>query len=139
MATFIVEEDEILPEDTLFTGRLEGIEPREIEFTDKKTGEIRSFTKLTWRFTVTEGQYSGKTVRGETDTRLTANSVNPFFNWSCALLKRTIPVGTGIDPEDLIGLPCQFSVTHVLSKDKTRKFANVDCVLQAEDNSSVPF
>lgn len=138
MATYKVEEEQILPEDTPFRARLESVTEEEIPYTDKKTGEKKSFTKLKWKFEITDGEYAGKYAYGDTDARLVASTYNKFYTWSCALLNRTLDLGQGVDPEDLTSLPCEITVVHVPNKDKSRVFANVDEVMHAGD-SGIPF
>lgn len=123
--------DLTLPEDTLFRATLIEIKPKEINWNDKKTGEAKSKTLLDWWFEVTsEGKYKGRKVRAECEARLTNHPDNRFHNWAETLLGRQIPVGVGVDTDDLVGLPCEISIRHEADrKDASKKYERVDEIL----------
>lgn len=112
-----------LPEDVLFFGKLNSVTVRTVEFTrkkdggGKKAGEMDSFDKWVWEYEVTEGDYTGQRAWGETEDSLNnleearGNSklVRP---WAETLLNRTLSIGEDFDTDQVIGLPCKFTVSH---------------------------
>lgn len=113
--TFVVQDapDLTIPEETFVRARLENIELREFSWNDKKTGERKEGSNLEWTFEVTaEGTYKGRKVRGRTGTEINNRDGNRFRNWAETLLGRELPVGMGIDADDLIGLSCEITVKH---------------------------
>ena len=112
-----------LPEDTLFVGKLNAVEVRTINFVLKKdvgtrkAGEASSFDKWVWEFEVTEGAYTGDRAWGETEDELNnleeargnSHLVRP---WAETLLGRQITIGEDFDTDQVVGLPCKFTVSH---------------------------
>jgi hypothetical protein len=130
---FVVQEAKFipLPEDEFFRARLERIELREFDFTDKKTGEKKNASNLEWTFEITaEGEYKGRKVRGRTSSDLTVDESNRFRTWAETLLGRALPIGMGIDEDDLVGLSCELTVRHEADrKDPAKKWERVDEIL----------
>lgn len=111
------EPDRTIPEDTILRGVLEEVSEKDIEWTDKGTGEKKSATLLQWWFRITDkrddGLYEGRKVRAECDARLTNHPGNRFRNIAEALIGRELALGTEIDPQDdLVGLPADLTVSH---------------------------
>lgn len=118
-----------LPEDTIFEGKLNSVTVRTIEFTlkkdrgNKKAGEKDSFNKWVWEFEITDGEYAGLKAWGETEDELNnleeqrGNSklVRP---WAETLLGRQIQIGEDFDTDQIVGLPCKFTVTHEEARPK---------------------
>lgn len=84
----------------------------------KKKGDKDSFTKWKWEFKVTDGEYAGMKLYGETEDRLTNREDNLVRQWSETLLNATIEVGQGLNTDDLIGLPCIVTVRHEEPREK---------------------
>jgi hypothetical protein len=128
--TFVVQEAKYiaLPEDTFFRARLEKIDYREFEWTDRKSGETKKGSNLDWTFEITQaGEFQGRKVRGRTRAELTADDGNRFRNWAETLLGRELPIGMGIDEDDLVGLSCELTVRQEPDrKDPERKWERVD-------------
>lgn len=133
--TFITEDepDLTLPEDMIFRARLIEIKPKLIEWKDKQTGEAKSRNMLEWWFEVlSDNQYKGRKVKAECEAKITNHPSNRFRAWSQVLLDREIPVGMGIDVDDLTGLACELTVRHEKSKtDASKIFERVDEILPA--------
>lgn len=105
--------DLTIPEDFPLRAQLKEINHREFNWTDKKTGEDRTGANLEWWFQVTaEGKYNGRKVKGRTDAELTNNERDKFGRWARTLLGRELPIGMGLDTDDLIGLSCDLTVRH---------------------------
>jgi hypothetical protein len=111
-----------LPEQTVFDGQLLACEAINVPFTYKKgprEGQPGSFDKWEWTFVVNApGQeYDGLEVKGSTEPRITdATETDGFLMlarpWVEALLGRPIQVGEDVDTDDLLALPCKFTVRH---------------------------
>jgi hypothetical protein len=130
------EEDLTLPEETFFRMRVTDIQTEDVPYTDKKTGEAKSFRKMTWWFEVTEqGKYVGRSLKGELtgpNAKLSSHPNNKFRQWAEAILDRDIPVGFQLSRDDLIGLQCKVSVRHEKGwKDPSQVFEVVDEVVPA--------
>ena len=112
-----------LPEDVLFFGKLNSVTVRTIEFTrrkdggGKKAGEADSFDKWVWEYEITEGEFTGQRAWGETEDELN-NLEEPRGNsklvrpWAETLLNRALTVGEDFDTDQVVGLPCKFTVSH---------------------------
>jgi hypothetical protein len=109
-----------LPEDELFVGKLDAVTVRTIEGISKKPGKPDrpySFDLWVWEFSITEGEHAGMKAWGETEGELNnleepkgrAALVRP---WAETLLGRTIEIGEDFDTDQVLGLPCKFTVTH---------------------------
>lgn len=132
---FEVEKSTQLPAGVLLKARLDTFDVKEIPFTDKKTGEQKSFNKIEWIFKIIDGEFSGKEVRGETGAYLTDHPENKFRNWSEALLNRSLDLGFVLDETDLLGGTALITVKYVEDrKDSDKKWPRVDDVIAlAED------
>ncbi len=141
--TYTVEEqpDLTIPEDTICRAKIEEISEKTIEWVDKRTKEDKSADLLLWWFLVTSGDYTGRRIKGECRAQITNHPDNQFHNWAEAALGRELPVGTGIDPEDLLGLPVDITVRHRPDKNDSKKFwEEVDEVMPVSGfDSEVPF
>lgn len=129
-------EEGLIPEDTLLPAKLVKIEDKTIKWTDKDTQEKKEAEILEWSFLVTSGQYSGQTVTGSCDPRLSNHESNRFRQWVEGVLGRELAVGEDIDTDDLIGLTAEITVFH-----KERKgtiYVNLADVIAA-DPTDVPF
>lgn len=124
---FEVQHQVDLPEGELLKARLVELESKEIPKKDPKPGEASSFTKLVWKFEVTEqGDYNGKQVRVETSAFLSDSPHNQFGNFARALLRGELPVGTVLSEEDLVGLSCFIEIAYVPDRlDKSKKWPRV--------------
>lgn len=125
-----------LPAGKLMRAKLQDLSTREVPYTDKKTGEQTSFTKLNWIFEITEqGDFFGKTVRAETSAFLSDSPHNVFNNWAKALLQRDLMQGQVLSESDLIGLPCEITVKYEEDRrDSSKKWARVADVYKLEEN-----
>lgn len=109
-----------VPEEVLLPAKLNAVTVRTVEFTYKKgerAGQPGSFDLWRWEFEVTDGDYTGLKLYGETEDELNnleeprgrAKLVRP---WAETLLGRQIPIGEEFDTDDVVGLPCQITVKH---------------------------
>jgi len=101
-----------LPEDTLFPGILASVSTRTINYNDKKTGEAKSFDKWEWVFEISEGEYSGLNGYGETESYMSTRDDNKVRQWAETLRDMPFEIGDGLDTDELVGLPCMFTVLH---------------------------
>ena len=109
-----------LPEQTVFDGQLLSCEQINVPFTYKqgpKTGQKGSFDKWEWVFAVTTPGYDDLEVKLSTEPRITdASETDGFLSLARpaveALLGRPIAVGEEVDTDDLLALPCKFTVRH---------------------------
>lgn len=139
------EKDLTLPEDSIHRARLEEIKLRTYEFT--KDGETKEAQKLEWWWEITSTRmgpdYIGRKVKGECHPRLTNRPDNQFRNWAEALLGRSIPVGMGLDTDDLIGLEADIAIGHRADrKNPDKKWEFVSGVITADgysQDSEPPF
>lgn len=131
---FQVEHQVEIPTNTLLRASLKDLEVKEIPFTDRKTGEQKSFTKLNWIFEITQqGEFQGKTVRAETSAFLSDHPENKFRSWAEALLNRPIGLGDVLNEQDLIGLPALITVGYEADrKDPSKKFRRVEDVMSLD-------
>ncbi len=132
---FEVEKSRALPAGELLKARLEKFDVQEIEYTDRKTNEKKSFKKIEWIFKIVDGEYQGKEVRGETSAYLTDHPDNKFRNWSEALLGRSLDLGDVLDESDLEGGSVLITVKYVTDrKDEEKKWPRVDDVIPLGDD-----
>jgi len=116
--TFTTEDapDLTLPEDSIHRAQLQEIKLKEINWTDRKTGEPKSSQLLEWWWEITSStsgdEYVGRKVKGETDAKLTNHPRNKFRMFAEALLGRDIPVGMAVDTDDLTGLTAEIVIGH---------------------------
>lgn len=109
-----------LPEDVLLPAQLLSVTEEEIPYTiksGKRAGEQGTFRKWTWEFKITDGEYAGLHAWGATEAGLSTldepkGSLKLAKPWSETLLNTELPVGYELDTDDLLGLPCQITVSH---------------------------
>jgi hypothetical protein len=101
-----------LPAHTPFPAMLEAVEEKEIPYTDRVTGEKRTFTKWEWVFQIVEGEYAGLSAYGDTEGKLTTHPDNLVRQWAEVLRDAPFGIGEGLNTDDLLGLPCVISVRH---------------------------
>jgi hypothetical protein len=95
-------------EDTLPTGvplraKVVSVEEKTINYTDKSTGEPKSFKKLNWKFALTD--HDDKWVWGDTDNFISGHQRNVLKKWIEAIRRSPLKPGDTLDITDLIGLP----------------------------------
>jgi hypothetical protein len=136
--TFVTEDepDLTIPEDTLVRAKLVDIKPKTINWNDRKTGEAKSRNMLEWWFEVTDSRFPGRDggtrkIKGECDAKISNHPGNKFRAWAETLLGREIPVGMGIDTDDILGLACDITVVHEKSSkaNDDRVFERLDQVI----------
>lgn len=128
--------ESLIPEDTLLPAELTSVKEETVNYKDKKTGEAKSFDKLTWTFKITGGDYADQTIRGECDPRLSNHENNTFRQWIEGMLGRELAVGEDIDTDDLVGLMCEITAKH--REVNGNIYVNVAEVLPA-DPDDTPF
>lgn len=131
-------EDRTIPEDVVPV-LLKDIKYESIPYKDKRTGEAKSFEKLTWIFTIPSGEYEGRGLRGETNTKMNTGAGNKFRQWAETLLGQQIPAGAKFDTDQVIGLQAKALVKHRTDKNNPEiKYAEIDELLPNDDGDS-PF
>jgi hypothetical protein len=113
--TVIEESNYSLPSEKLFDGELSSVTVRNIKG-DGKNGPF-DFDIWVWEFKVTDGEYKGQKAWGETESKVTTADaqrgrtklVRP---WAETLLGRSLHVGENFHTDQILGLPCKFTVAH---------------------------
>lgn len=140
-ATMREEDKYKLPADTLFSATLLSVKEVTIPYT--KDGEERTFTKWTWEFEITGGQYEGLHAWGDTEDRLTNHPDNRVRQWAETLRGAGFEIGEGLETDDLLGLPCRITVEnkeHVKKNgDKSYLCPVVDVFPASGDDDEPPF
>lgn len=139
--TFEVQHQAEIPEGKLIRAKLDSLEVVTKDFTDKKTGELKEFTKLEWIFKITEdGDMNGMTVRAETSTYLSDHPDNKFRSWAEGLLGRELDLGAVLSVDDLVGLQGLITVRYDPDrKDPSKKWRRVDTVISIGEQGDPPF
>lgn len=135
---FEVQHQVDLPIETLLMARLKELEHKVIPYTDKKTGEQKTFGKLNWLFEVTEqGDFFGKTVRAETSDYFSDSEYNVPNQYATALLQRRLDPGQVLSEGDLIGLSGLITVKYEADRnDASKKWPRVDQVIPLDPASA---
>lgn len=110
-----------LPEDTIFVVALQTVDEIEVKFTHKhgsKAGQPGSFWKWVWTFKITEGEYQGQTIEGNTEPKITnltqkPNNLELPKPWVEQIIGREVPMGEKVDTDSLLGMPCRVTVRHL--------------------------
>lgn len=116
-ATAREEDPYIIPEGVPLNLELQSVEYFSTPYTDKK-GNPRTFEKWNWTFQIVGGEYSGLTVKGASEPKVT-NLTEPTGSlalakpWIEALLGREIALGEEVDTDDYIGLTAVGTVKHL--------------------------
>ena len=128
---FQVEHQVEIPEGPFLRAKLTKLEVATIPYTDRKTGERKEFSKLNWVFEIIEqGDFTGKSVRGESSAFLSDAPHNRFRNWAEALLQRPLDLGQVLNESDLEGLTAYITVKYEVDKnDSSKRWARVDDVI----------
>lgn len=125
--------DLTIPEDTIVRARLKEIKLREFDWTDRQTNEQKHGKALEWWFDVLDDRFPNRSVKGQTDFRVSNHPRNKFRMWAEAILGRELPVGMKIDTDDLTGMVCEISIRHRSDKkDPSKKYEEVDEVMPAD-------
>lgn len=144
--TFTAQEPKFknIPEETIVRGKLMEIKEDHRSGTSTRTGKPYDFKKLIWWFEVQSDDYlkddgTKRRIKGETSNSFEVGSL--FHQWAETLLGRDIPIGLGVDLEDLIGLPADITIRHEADrKDPAKKWERVDMVMPADASSTdIPF
>lgn len=130
------EPDLTIPENTVARARLEKLDHHTFDWTDRQTGEMKTSSKLVWTWRIlstnADGDYAGRTVRGECKAKLSNRDDNRFRAWTEALINQEIPVGMRIDTDDLIGLSADVVIgIEPDRKDPLKKWNRVTDVIPA--------
>lgn len=112
------------PENEYFPARLSKVEERSFEWHQKdfNTKELkydgagqpimRSKTVWRWHFEITDGEFQGDNVNGETENEITTLEDNICRQWAEALLGAEINVGDGFDTDTVLGVGCMVRLAH---------------------------
>lgn len=133
--------DEVLPPDSIVTGKLEEVKIETVEYTDKH-GNPDSFDKAVWWWKITndhrDGEFNGRKVKGECNPEISTHPNNKMRNWIEALLGRSLDAGMRISTDDLVGLTADISIINreAVVKGEDRIFMEVDEVMEASRGPS---
>lgn len=110
-ASTMTNEDEWkLPAETPFPAVLNAVEEKVIPYV--KDGKDKTFTKWSWEFEITDGEYSGLRAWGDSEDRLTNHPENKVRQWAETLRGSKYEIGEGLDTDDLLGLHCVITVAN---------------------------
>ena len=119
MATFQLEESQpfdVIPEDEVLAAVVESCEERETPW-ERPDGS--KAVQISFRFLITEGQYAGRTIFGNTPTTFTTHPDCKLRIWAQELLGQDkLPAGFKFDTDDLVGLPCRVVIGNRARKAK---------------------
>lgn len=137
------EEDTRFKDDQIFRAKLEEIKLHTFEWRDRD-GDMQEGRILHWWWVITSSPYGpvyvGRKVKGETPAKLTNREDNKFRIWSESLLGREIPVGMGVDTDDLAGLEADILIKMIPDrKDPKKSWATVDGIAPADSMDEPPF
>lgn len=119
--TFTVEDepDRTIPEDTFVKGRLVDLKREHVV---PKDVTKEPFDKLIWWFEVTQGGlYLGRKIKGQTGVKFSNHPNNRARHWAEALLQRELGVDAALSRQDLLQLPCEFTVRHERDRQDAQK------------------
>jgi predicted RNA-binding protein (virulence factor B family) len=129
-------ERERIPADLIATATITSIELNDFTWKDKveknEDGSpvIKTGRKLKWLFKITEGEFEGRWVRGETRANLSTRSDNDYRNWAETALNRELTPSEKLDTDDLIGLRVKVHTIHTVDKNDAKKiYVKVDELL----------
>lgn len=98
---------ELIPEGQVVPVRLENVEPHSFKVKDE------TVHKLNWFFTVVEqGDWYGKTLRGQTSQVFVVHPNCKAYNWAVAISGKRYAEGEELDTDDILGMPCQVIIKH---------------------------
>lgn len=106
-----------LPADVPLPAELTSVKEESFPYTDKQ-GKPQTFTKWTWEFSITDGEYAGLRAWGDTDPKLTNHPDNKVRQWAETLRGSEFEMGEGLDTDDIIGLPCIITVANLKEEKK---------------------
>lgn len=106
-----------LPEDVPLPAELSSVKEESFPYKDKN-GKDQTFTKWTWEFQITDGEFAGLRAWGDTEPKLTNHPDNKVRQWAETLRGAEFEMGEGLDTDDLIGLPCIITVANVKEEKK---------------------
>lgn len=130
-ATVREESEYRLPNDVIFTGRLDGVKEKSIKFTykdthaavkngRKKAGEEGQIDKWVWQFTIlNEGEFYGKDVELETEPGITMRTDDMCRLAFQALLGRDVELGEDLHTDQVTGLQCRFDILHEPGRERS--------------------
>lgn len=99
-----------LPVGVPLRAKLVSVEEKTINYTDKSTGEPKSFKKLNWKFACTD--HGDKWVWGDTDPFISSHPRNNLRQWIEAVRRSPLEQGVELDITDLIGLPVSVELSN---------------------------
>jgi hypothetical protein len=114
-----------IPAGTLLEARVEEVEIREFEW------EGKPVQKLRWNFIITDDDFNGKKINGETSTTFTNHPNCRAMKWAMALTGRTFDADEELDTDDLMGLRGVIAIVNKEGKDG-RVWHNVGDVFAAK-------
>lgn len=120
--TVVEDEPYPIPENIPVPVRLDSVELFQHEYTNRQ-GNPAVFRKWEWNFSVIEGEYSGLTIRGNSEPKITnmterTGDLHLARPWIEALLGRELQIGEEVDTDDLVGLTAVASVEHLEPRPK---------------------
>ncbi|GAB3863277.1 hypothetical protein GCM10028801_30520 [Nocardioides maradonensis] len=121
-ATLAEEAEFKLPKDEPLPAELSSVEVKHLEGTSTRTGKDYSFDKWIWEFKIIDGPYAGLRAWAETEDRLTTHPDNKVRQYAEALLGAEFEIGQDLDTDDLLGMPCEIVLDHVVEEGKDRNY-----------------
>lgn len=102
---------EQIPEGEVLNARLANIELHEFNW------QGQDIEKLRWKFVVSDGEWEGKEIQGQTSTNFVAHPGCKAYNWATAISGKAYEEGEELETDELIGLPCRIITAQKEGKD----------------------
>jgi hypothetical protein len=98
-------EREDLPTGVPLVATIVSIEEKTINYTDRQTGEAKSFKKLSWKFSLID--HDDRWVWGDCDAFFSNHPKNKLQPWIEAVRRKKLDRGESVELGDLVGLRVQ--------------------------------
>lgn len=131
-----------IPDQTILDAKVVSIVKKKQNFVDEDGNPV---FKLEWKFEITEdGNWLGQNVYGKTGIKFNNHPNNTLFTWSQAVIGVELPVGYGLDTDDLLDVGCrvrmmleEYDDKKTGAKKQTNKVADVLPSLENQGNFAV--
>lgn len=109
-----VPEFEVIPEGTVLPVTIVTCEDRETPWDiDENDPSLGKKHQVSFRFSVSEGEFQGRTLFGNTPTTFTNHPDCKLRAWVMEILgQNSLPVGFNLELEELVDLPVKVAVAH---------------------------
>lgn len=133
--------DRTIPENKIVRAKLTEVKKRETPYTNRE-GKPDVIRKLEWWWEVITPNeaYTGRSIKGECDQKMSMHPNNKFRLWSEALLGRELGIGEKVDPREFVGVVAEVTVMHEANKkNPSIIYERVDDVIPLSTVDAPPF